>query len=145
MGTITLVGYLVAKEGYTFLHSGPAKECLNCRLRKACVDKLKKGHVYRVKKVLGIVNKCPINDKVVTVEVEEVPVTAAIPKKMAVEGLTIKYEKIKCDTSDCPEKDVCAPRLLPERAKVKVVKIYGRIQCRKHGEPLVKADVLVID
>lgn len=145
MGTITLVGYLVAKEGYTFLFTGGSEECTNCRLRKVCVDKLKVGHVYKVTKVIGIRNRCRINDYVITVEVEEAPVIAAIPKKFAVEGLTIRYRKVDCDVTNCLERDVCSPKLLPEEAKVKVVRVLGKVDCGRTREPMVKAEVLVID
>ena len=140
-----MVGHLVAREGYTFLFTGGSEECSNCRLRKVCVDKLKIGHVYRVTKVLGIRNKCPINEYVITVEVDEASVVAAIPKKYAVEGLTVRYVKINCDAVRCPEREVCAPSLLPKEAKVKVVKVLGKVDCGKTKESMVKAEVLVID
>ncbi|MCD6323488.1 MAG: UPF0179 family protein [Desulfurococcales archaeon] len=140
MGIITLVGYIVARVGYTFLFTGGGPECVNCRLRKVCIDKLRKGHVYRVTKVLGIRNKCPINGWVITVEVEEVPVRAAIPKRYAVEGMIFKY--VKPETSS---KGICSPDLLPKEAKVKVVKVYGKAQCGGIQEPLMEADVIVVE
>ncbi len=143
MGIITLVSYIAAREGYTFLHRGGGKECETCRFRKVCIDKLKKGHVYRVTKVLGIRNPCPINGWVVTVEVEEIPVRAAIPKKYAVEGLTFNYVKPKCSPS-CNNRKKCSPELLPSKAKVKVVKVYDKIECDGVKEPLIEADILII-
>ena len=144
MGIITLVSYIAAVEGYTFFFTGGSEECRKCRLRKVCIDKLRKGHVYRVTKVMNIRNQCPINKWVVTVEVEEVPVRAAIPKKYGVEGLIFHYRKIPCGRN-CPNKEVCSPQLLPDEAKVKVIKVYSRIKCRNVSEPLVAADVLVVD
>ncbi len=144
MGIITLVSYIAAVEGYTFLFTGGSKECEKCRFRKVCIDKLRKGHVYRVTKVFNIRNRCPINKWVVTVEVEEVPVKAAIPKKYGVEGLIFHYRKIVCKPK-CPNKSICSPQLLPEEVKVKVVKVSGKILCGSVAEPLVIADLLVVD
>jgi len=144
MRIITLVSYIAAVKGYTFLFTGGGEECKNCRLRKVCIDKLKKWHVYRVTKVLNVRNRCPINKWVVTVEVEEVPVRAAIPKKYGVEGLIFQYKKVRCEPN-CPNKDVCSPPTLPGTAKVKVLKVYNKIRCGRTSEPLVSADIMVMD
>ncbi len=143
--TITLISYLVARVGYTFMFTGPSPECLNCRFRKVCVDKLRKGHTYRVVKVLGIKNKCPINKYVVTVAVEETAVPAAIPKRYGVEGLIFNYMKIKCERTACQNYKLCRPSLLPEQARVKVTKVYStcRLSCLK-GLSLIKADLMVL-
>ncbi len=140
MGVITLVGEIVAKEGHTFLFTGGGPECLTCRLRKVCIDKLRKGHIYRITKVLGVKNRCPINGWVVTVEVEEVPVRAAIPKRYAVEGMIFRYVK-----PDGLTTGICSPELLPKETKVKVVKVYREVKCEGVHEPLMEADVLVKD
>jgi len=132
VGYITLISYLTAKKGYTFVFSGPAPECMNCRFRKVCIDKLKKGHVYKVVKVLGVKNRCPVNQYVVTVEVEEATIEAAVPTKLAIEGMIINYSKIKCDINKCVNYSVCNPRYLPGSGKVKIVKILGRLQCPKN-------------
>ena len=142
MGIITLVSYIVAREGYMFQFRGGSPECANCRFRKVCIDKLKVGHVYRVVRVLNIKNKCPLNEYVVTVEVEEAAVNACILKKYAIESMIVPYSKIECDRRDCEYYKLCRPDLLPDRAKVKVVKVFERIKCPK-GLPLVKASLLV--
>ncbi len=144
--TITLVSHIVAKVGYTFLFNGPSPQCINCRFRRVCVDKLRVGHTYRVVRVLGITNKCPINKYVVTVAVEEVPVAAAIPKRYGVEGLIFRYRKVDCSNRNCPNYGLCRPELLPNEGKVRVVKVYrgSKLKCAR-GLSLVKADILVID
>ena len=143
MGIITLVSHIVARKGYTFLFTGGTDVCKNCRLRKVCIDKLKPGHLYKVKRVLGIKNRCPLNEWVVTVEIEEVPIRVAIPKRYAVEGLTFLYRKLECD-SNCKNKEICSPKYLPKKAKVKVVKIYSNIECSNEKEPLLMADVILV-
>lgn len=144
MGTITLVSSLVAREGYVFQFTGPAPECADCPFRKVCVDKLKPGHVYRVVRVLGIKNKCRLTGSVTTVEVEEAPVKTAIPSRLAVEGMVIRYNKVQCDKRDCPYYSICRQKLLPETAKVKIVGVGKKINCPK-GLRLREVDVLVID
>ncbi len=143
-GTITLVSYLVAREGYTFLFTEPSPECMNCRFKKVCVDKLRKGHTYRVVRVLGIKNRCPINKYVITVAVEEVAVTAAIPKRYAVEGMIFRYRKVDCSNARCEFFKLCRPDLLPDESKVKVVSVGERLKCPR-GASLVKAEIIVVE
>lgn len=144
MGIVTLVSSLVAREGYVFQFSGPAPECEGCPFRKVCVDKLKPGHVYRVVKVLGIKNKCRLTGSVTTVEVEESPVKAAVPSRLAVEGMVIRFSKVQCDRRDCLYYGICRQKLLPEAGKVKIVGVGKKIRCPR-GLRLREADVLVVD
>jgi len=144
LGVITLVSYVAAKEGYTFVASRPGEECVNCRFKSVCVDKLKPNHVYRVVKVMNIKNPCKINEYVVTVEVEEIPVEVVIPKKYAVEGLKFKYRKVFCD-SKCRLKSLCDTQLITDGAIVKVVEVGERVDCPSFKEAMVKAKVMLAD
>ncbi|OYT52220.1 MAG: hypothetical protein B6U73_00175 [Desulfurococcales archaeon ex4484_204] len=144
MAIITLVSHLVAREGYTFIHEGYSERCLNCRFKKVCIDRLKKGHIYRVVKVLGLRNRCPVNGYVVSVVVDEVPIEIALPKKLAVEGMTVRYPEIKCDRSKCQYLKLCKPRLLKEGSRIKVLTVKERIKCPLN-QSLVVAKVLLID
>ncbi|RLG85077.1 MAG: hypothetical protein DRO18_06345 [Thermoprotei archaeon] len=143
MGIITLVSYLVAKEGYTFAFTGATPQCSKCRFKRVCVDKLRPGHVYRIVRVLNIRNRCPVNEYVVTVEVEEALIEASIPKRLAVEGMIIDYRKVGCNMLKCKFSSICKPKLLPSTCKVKVVKVHGKLKCPK-GLTLVKALVRVV-
>ena len=125
-----------------FQFKGGSPECSNCRFRKVCIDKLKVGHVYRVTRVLNIKNKCPLNEYVVTVEVEEAPVDACILKRYAIESMIVPYSKIECDRRNCKYYKFCRPDLLPDKAKVKVMKVISGVKCPK-GIPLVLASLLV--
>ncbi len=129
MGIITLVSHLVARVGYEFLFSGLPAECSECRLRNACGGRLREGRIYRIVNVLGIKNVCRLNDYVVTVEVEEVPFTASIPKSKAIEGLTFRYKRVNCNNRDCRYYAACVGNGVPENSKVKVVGIKERIRC----------------
>ncbi len=144
MGIITLVSYVVAKEGHTFVASQPSEECINCRFKSVCVDKLKPNHVYKVVKVMNIKNSCKVNERVVTVEVEEIPVEVVIPKKYAVEGLRFKYKKISCDKR-CDLRNLCSTRLIADGAVVKVVEVGKRVDCLNFKEAMVKAKVILAD
>ncbi len=145
MSIITLVSYLVAREGHVFVFSGGGPECESCRFRKVCIDRLRKGHVYRIVKVLNIRNRCPINKYVITVEVEEEPIEVLIPANLAVEGMTITFERRNCDINKCPYYTLCNPRLLPrDRCKVKILKILEKVNCGK-GYSLRKAKVVLSD
>jgi len=131
MGIITLISYLTARKGYRFVFTEPATECLNCRFRRVCVDKLKLGHVYEVTKVYNIRNKCPINEYVVTVEVEESPVEVAIDRRLAVEGMVVNYVRRNCDKVDCSNYPYCVPKLVPKSVKVKIESVLRHIECPK--------------
>ncbi len=144
VGIITLVSSLVAKEGYVFQFTGAAPECMDCPFRRVCVDKLKPGHVYRVVKVLGIKNKCRLTGSVTTVEVEEAPARTAVPSRLAVEGMVIRFSKVQCDRKDCPYYSICRQKLLPESRKVKIVSVGKKIKCPR-GLHLREVDVLVAD
>jgi uncharacterized protein (UPF0179 family) len=132
LAIITLISYIVAKKGYIFQFTGSSKECLDCRFKKVCVDKLRKGHIYRVTKVYSIKNKCPLNEFVITVEVEEIPIEVSIPKKVAIEGITLHYRKIECNIDECPYNKLCRPPLMPDQAKIKVEKIFENIRCQRN-------------
>ncbi len=140
---ITLVSYLVAKKGHRFVFTGAPDECKSCRFYTVCVGRLRPGHAYEVVEVLGIKNRCPVNEYVITVKVREVPIEVAIPTRLAVEGMTVTYEKIECN-EDCPHKELCKSKYLPSRCRVKIVKVKEKINCAK-GLSLTKAEVLLQD
>jgi len=144
VGLITLISHLVAKEGHVFVFSGGAPVCEGCRFRKVCIDRLKKGHVYRVVKVLNIKNRCPLNEYVVTVEVVEEPIKVLLPTSLAIEGMTVKYERRVCSNNSCPYYSLCNPRLLPNTCKVKILKVLRRIKCPK-GASLKEVEVVMTD
>jgi len=145
MGIITLISYLTARKGYKFVFTKPATECLNCRLKAVCVDKLKVGHIYEVTKVYEIRNKCPINEYVVTVEVEESPIDIAIDRKLAVDGMVINYRRRGCDKLDCSNYPYCVPKLVTEPVKAKVEGILREIECPKDLKlSLVKVKILEV-
>lgn len=141
---ITLVSHITAKEGFKFVFTGPLTECLSCRLKPVCVDKLKLGQVYEVVKVYNIVNKCPINDYVVTVDVKEAEFEVALNRRMAIEGIVVTYSKLTCDKVWCSNYKRCVSNLIVRPVKVKVIKVAGNVQCPR-GLGLSNALVKIVD
>lgn len=131
---ITLISYITAKEGFRFVFTGPSEECLGCRFRRVCVDKLKVGQIYEVKKVYGILNKCPINEYVVTVDVSEAEIEVAMSRKAVIEGAIVSYNKIPCDNVKCPNYSRCSSNLVIKPLKVKIVKVLGNVICPRSLE-----------
>ena len=130
MAIITLVGKELAKEGLEFQYLGPLLECRGCKLKNVCFN-LDEGKWYRVVKVRDEEHDCKVHEggKVVTVEVEEIPVLIAIPAKTVVEGEVMEFKRTNCHNLDCEEKDLCNPIGLRDGTKIKIVKIEGTMKC----------------
>ncbi len=130
MAIVTLIGKELAKKGTEFVYLGPLTECRDCKLRNACFN-LEPGRMYRISKVRDTEHECKIHEggKVVAVEVEKVPVEAAIPSKMAVEGTVIRFESQKCLNIGCASYPLCNPLGLKEGSRYRVIKIKGDVKC----------------
>lgn len=121
---VTLVGSSQARVGYRFVHVGPAKPCMTCRLFQACVGALEPGRLYEVMAVRGVKHDCPLHEGgVVVVEVVEAAVEAAIPLKAAVEGLILSYRPLECAIEGCRLVRLCKPAWLRTGDRCKVVKV----------------------
>ncbi len=129
MAIITLVGKELAKEGLEFQYIGPLMECRACKLKNVCFN-LDEGKWYRVVKVRDKEHDCKVHEggKVVTVEVEEIPVEIVVDAKTVVEGETLEFHKIPAKDCNC-DPDLCAPLGLRDGTKVKIVKILGTVKC----------------
>ena len=140
---ITLIGKAMAKEGLEFQYMGPLFECKDCKLKNVCFN-LDEGKWYRITKVRDKEHKCKVHDgeKVVTVEVEEIPVPIAINAKTLIEGESVEYRRINCREYECSEDDyeLCHPVGLRDGMKIKIVKVDGEIKC-KNGKKLKKVMV----
>lgn len=145
MPTITLVNHLVARKGYAFVHGKPSEECLNCKFKVVCIDKLRENHLYEVIRVLDIKNPCKLYDYVTTVEVEEKPITLVIPKRLALEGLKFTYKPINCSERECPNYNICNAPYVKGSLPVVVINVGSRVECRVSREAVVKAEVILAD
>ncbi|MFP3255009.1 MAG: UPF0179 family protein [Thermoplasmata archaeon] len=141
MVSIALVGKRMAKKDFVFQYLGSIQDCRDCPLRNICFL-LSPGKYYRIINVREKEHQCKIHDlnKVVTVEVEEIPVPIAIDKKMAIEGSTTAILNKDCDNIYCPNFDLCNLPWVKENMKVKIENVGENLKCPK-GKDLVKVYV----
>lgn len=145
MPIITLLNHLVAKEGFKFIHGQPSEECLKCRFKPVCLDKLKPNHLYEVTKVTNIKNPCRLYDYVTTVEVEERPIQLVVPKRLALEGLKFTYKVIECGEVRCPYRLFCKAEYLSDGVPVKIMKVKERVNCKTSRESMVLVEAILAD
>ncbi len=141
MALITLVGEPQAKVGAEFYFIGPLSDCKECRLKGVCFN-LEAGSRYRVVEVRSQRHPCEVSEgEVVAVEVEKVPTPAAVPKKGAMEGVTITFSEPNCQEIGCPNYWRCHPVGKREGQKYMVTRLGGDLDC-PIGERMVDADLL---
>lgn len=140
MNKVTLVGKNQARVGYTFFYVGVAPECKECKLHSLC-HALREGWTYEVVKVRGVTHTCPVHEEGASVvEVKELPLRLAIPRKEAIEGAIITVEGRRCKSppplSPGDEKYLvcCNPYL--KSTKVRIAKVIGPINCSTEEELL---------
>lgn len=129
-----------AREGFTFKALVDPR-CFKCSFYSACAGALRAGGRYRVVGVRRTSHLCPIiGYEMVVVEVEEEPIPAAVESRVALEGVALRYSKVKCDTP-CPYRDYCTRTPLLEGERVRVVRVRGRIPCPR-SLPLMLVELL---
>ena len=131
---ITLIGKNLAKKGMEFQYIGPLLECRDCKLKNVCFN-LDEGKWYRITKVRDKEHDCKVHEgeKVVTVEVEEIPVPIAVELNTVVEGETIVYRRINYRDHNCKEDyELFHPIGLRDGMKIRIVKVAGDIKCKNN-------------
>jgi hypothetical protein len=140
MVLVTLVGEQLAVEGEEFTYLGSNNECRNCQLKTVCFN-LKPGRKYRITKLREKHHDCNIHEgKVVVVEVEELPLTVAIPRESP-EGESTSVKKQACKNIGCDSFEICTNIGLQNGRSYIIKKVYEKIQCPKNHE-LYKVDVI---
>lgn len=140
MVLVTLVGEQLAREGQEFTYLGSNSECRNCQLKTVCFN-LKPGRTYRITKLRDKSHDCNIHEgKVIVVEVEELPLTVAVPKELP-EGATVTIEKKDCRNIGCESFDICTSTTLQNGKTFTIKNVYEKINCPRNFE-LYKVDVL---
>ena len=120
---------------------GPLTDCKDCRLKGVCFN-LEPGARYRVVEVRNQRHACEeCEGEVVAVEVEKVSTPGAVPKKGAMEGVTITYSEPKCQEVSCPNYFRCHAVGKREGQKYTVTSLGKDLDC-PIGEKLVAADLL---
>lgn len=141
MPRIAMVTKAQAKPGLAF-RVVPNERCARCRYYGVCAGLLRPWGRYRVVAVRRKAHFCPlIRDYMVVVEVEEMPLVAAVESKVAVEGVTLTYEKPRCTRSGCPHRAYCSSASLASGERVEVVRVLGRLDCPA-GRPLALVELL---
>jgi uncharacterized protein (UPF0179 family) len=136
MAAITLVSGSQAREGGRFYYMGPQSECRGCKLKGVCFN-LEQGAMYEITAVRDQKHECEFNEDIVrVVEIKKVAQRAAVPKKSAIEGSVITFQKPECGRLDCENYRICHPYALDNGKKYSVIEIEGNAECPV-GEGLV--------
>ncbi len=132
MVTIGLVGKRIAKENFVFQFLGSVSECKDCPLKNICFS-LDQGKYYRIVKIREKEHDCKIHDlgKVLTVELEELPVPVAVEKSKAIEGSVLTFSGDECNQIFCNYYDLCNPVGLRTGSKFKIESVLDDIECPK--------------
>ncbi|MBN1390593.1 MAG: UPF0179 family protein [Candidatus Thermoplasmatota archaeon] len=130
MGKVSLIGKTLAKEGRVFMYAGPAPECGKCKLNTICQN-LAVGRKYRVVKVRDKEHDCPAHDqdKVVAVEVEELPLEMSIPDRKALESAIVTIDGDGCRYRWCDNNHLCRYEGIPKGTKVLLLTIEEDLVC----------------
>lgn len=132
MAKITMVTEAQAKVGAVFKAVINPK-CTKCQFYKVCGETLRSGGRYKVKAIRRKAHVCPLlNERMVVVEVEEMPVLLAVESKLAVEGLTFRYRRMHCEHRSCPQHSLCDNAYFAEGEQVKVATVHGKVACPKN-------------
>jgi len=129
MVLITLVGEKQSTEGYEFIYMGPLSDCRECRLKTVCFN-LEEGRRYRITKIRDVHHECKVHEGGVrVVEVEKIPVNAALNAKLAIEGSMITFEPLECKNLGCDHYRLCHPLGVKAKSKYKILRVKKEIKC----------------
>ena len=129
MVLVTVVGRLQCREGFEFVFGGPLAECRDCKVRNVCFH-LEENRRYRVKGVRDVHHDCKIHeDGVRVVEVEKIPLRAAVPAKAALEGSMLTFEGVECKNLGCKNYRLCRPLGAPRGMRFKISSVEGDVDC----------------
>lgn len=129
MALLTVLGNNLAKEGEVFIFLGPLSDCKGCKVKNICFH-LEPGRWYKVVGLRNVKHDCAVHEEGVrVVEVESVPIEAALGKKKAIEGSTITFEPPRCRNVGCKNRMMCFPPGMETGGKLKVVKVGKEVEC----------------
>jgi uncharacterized protein (UPF0179 family) len=130
MVLITLVGESVSGDGREFYYSeAVAEECSECKLKKVCFN-LEDGSKYRIVKGRDQTHQCALReDSVRVVEVEKIPNTGAVPKKLAIDGSLITFQAPDCGDPGCQYYKICHPTGAENGRKYTITEVGSNLEC----------------
>ncbi|UCE81100.1 MAG: UPF0179 family protein [Methanobacteriota archaeon] len=132
MVLVTVVGNKQCKEGFEFVFGGPLAECRDCKVRNVCFH-LEENRRYKVRSVRDVQHDCRIHeDGVRVVEVEKIPLRAAIPARVALEGAMLTFEDTRCGNLSCANYRACRPLGASEGMRFKITSVDNNdVKCDK--------------
>lgn len=130
MVLVTVVGKLQCKEGFEFVFGGPLAECRDCKVRNVCFH-LEENRRYRVTRLRDVSHDCKLHEEGVrVVEVEKVPVRAAIPARAALEGSMHTFEDAECGDLGCHNRNLCSPLGAKKGMRFRIVSVEPQeVEC----------------
>ena len=129
MVLVTVVGELQCRKGYEFVFGGPIADCRDCKVRNVCFH-LEQDKWYRVVEIRDVHHDCKFHEGGVrVVEVERIPIKAAIPRRAAVEGSVLTFEEPNCKRIGCPYLRLCKPLGASDGMKFKISSVKEEIEC----------------
>ncbi|MGC8630158.1 MAG: UPF0179 family protein [Thermoplasmata archaeon] len=139
--SVTLISKKLAKTGTVFQFLGPLVDCKDCSLKNVCFG-LDFGKFYRITALRAKEHACILypDNKVVSIEIEEIPVPLNLPKKQAIEGGIITYSELNCDNIDCDNYSSCKMLGLKDGMKITIMDVGEKVDCPK-GLDIVKVHV----
>lgn len=129
MTLVTLVGDKQARIGNRFYFNGPSLECKDCKLRNVCFN-LDAGSLYEIIGLRDTKHECKLlEESVRVVEVEKISFIASVPKKFAIDGSMITFEKKECAQIGCENYKYCCPANIKGTGKFSITKIIEDLKC----------------
>lgn len=138
---VTLISKKLAKPGTVFQYMGPLVDCKDCALKNVCFA-LNYGKFYRITALRSKEHSCILyqDNKVLSIEIEEMPVQINLPRKQAIEGGIITYAEPNCEKIDCENYPLCKMLGLKDGIKITILDVGEKIECPK-GLDIVKVNV----
>ncbi len=125
MVLVTVVGESQCRKGFEFVFGGPLADCRDCKVKNVCFH-LEQNRWYRVVEVREVHHECKVHEGGVrVVEVERIPIQAAIPARAAVEGSMLTFEESDCDRLGCAHHRLCRPFGPGEGVRYQVQKVLN--------------------
>lgn len=131
MTEVTLIGEHLAKKGLEFVFGGCLSKCKSCEIKNSCCG-LEKSRWYRVVGVRDKKHDCKVHHgDVKVVEVEKIPIKAAVSGRTVIEGSVVTFESKKCKKFECGNFRLCHPIGIEDKQKYDVKSVDKKIDCRR--------------
>ncbi len=135
----------MAMKGFRFILISETESCNDCELRKVCIESLEEERCYEVEEVRKKSFRCPVYGEMRVCRIKQVnEIFLSIPRADAIEGVTIRYNRPKCQEITCPNFDFCNPIGIKEGDEIEIVQVSKLEEPCKLGLDLVKCLVNIV-